>query len=308
MHIGEARAEDRVRMAISNFSASYISMHIAQKRGYYTEEGITIEIILMAGLTATRAVIGNSVEFGSASNPTAAVQGAKLKMLMVFNDKPPGVFAAQPSIKSVNDLRGKKVGGSTVGSLEYGWMKELLPKFGLQLEKDVTFLPIGSTSTRYTALRAGTIDATPLSPPASFLAQDNGYPTLLRWADHLEDIQASIVTTDERLARQGDLVRRFMRATVKGQRTYLANRQEGIAAIMEFTRQKDRELMTRAYDDHMKTIARDGTIPERLQRIVIERSKRFTNVTREVRPEEIFDFSYIRRAQAEVAQSGWAPN
>jgi ABC-type nitrate/sulfonate/bicarbonate transport system substrate-binding protein len=180
-------------------------MHIAQKRGYYAEEGIPVEIILMAGLTATRAVIGNSVEFGSASNPTAAVQGAKLKMLMVFNDKPPGVFAAQPSIKSVNDLRGKKVGGSTVGSLEYGWMKELLPKFGLQLEKDVTFLPIGSTSTRYTALRAGTIDATPLSPPASFLAQDNGYPTLLRWADHLEDIQASIVTTDELLGSYGML-------------------------------------------------------------------------------------------------------
>jgi hypothetical protein len=46
----------------------------------------------------------------------------------------------------------------------------------------------------------------------------------------------------------------------------------------------------------MKTIARDGD-PERLQRIVIERSKRFTNVTRDVRPEEFFDFSYIRRAQ-----------
>ena len=50
----------------------------------------------------------------------------------------------------------------------------------------------------------------------------------------------------------------------------------------------------------MKTIARDGTIPERLQRIVIERSKRLTGVTRDVRPEEIFDFSYLRRAQAEV--------
>jgi hypothetical protein len=112
------------------------------------------------------------------------------------------------AIHTADDLRGKKVGGSTVGSLEYGWMKELLPKFGLQLEKDVTFLPIGSPSTRYTALRAGTIDATPLSPPASFLAQDNGYPTLLRWADHLEDIRLH-VTTDERLARQGDLVRRF---------------------------------------------------------------------------------------------------
>jgi hypothetical protein len=103
------------------------------------------------------------------------------------------------------------------------------------------------------------------------------------------------------------MIRRFMRATVKGQRIYLANRQEGIAAIMEFTRQKDREMTARVYDEHMKTIARDGTVSERLQRIVIDRSKRLTGVTREIPPEEIFDFSYMRRAHAEVSQSGWTP-
>lgn len=301
------QAEEKIRVAISSLSASYISMFIVQKRGYYAEEGLAVDIILMAGLTGTRALIGNSVEFGSASNPTAAVQGAKLKILMVFNDKPPGIFAAHPGLKSVSDLRGKRVGGSTVGSLDYGWMKELLPKFGLQLEKDVNFVPVGSTSTRLTALRAGTIDAAPLSPPSSLLALDAGYPALFRFADHLEDIQASIVATDERLARQGDLVRRFLRATVKGQRVYLVNRQAGITAIMEFTRHKDLELMSRVYDDHMKTIARDGTIPERLQRIVIERSKRLTGTNRDVKPEEIFDFSFLTRAQAEITQSGWAP-
>jgi ABC-type nitrate/sulfonate/bicarbonate transport system substrate-binding protein len=300
-------AEEKVHVAISNFSASYIPMYLAQKRGFYAEEGLRAELILMAGLTSTRALIGNSVEFGSASNPTAAVQGAKLKILMVFNDKPPGDFMAQPGIKTVTELRGKRVGGSTVGSLDYGWLREVLPKFGLQLEKDVNFVPVGSTSSRYTALRAGSIDAASLSPPSSLLAQSAGYPTLFRFADHLEDIQASIVASDDRLARQGDLVRRFMRATVKGQRVYLANRQAGIAAIMEFTRQKDRDLSGRVYDDHMKTIARDGTISEKLQRIVIERSKRFTGVTREVRPEEIFDFSFLQRAHAEVTQSGWSP-
>ena len=57
----------------------------------------------------------------------------------------------------------------------------------------------------------------------------------------------------------------------------------------------------------MKTIARDGTISDRLQQIVIDRSKRLTGVTRDVRLEEIFDFSFIRTAQAEVSQSGWTP-
>jgi len=300
-------AQDKVRVAISNFSASYIPIALANKRGYYAEEGMGVEIILMAGLTGTRALIGNSVEFGSASNPTAAVQGAKLKILMVFNDKPPGSFMAQPAFKNIGELRGKRVGGSTIGSLDYGWLKEVLPKFGLNLEKDVNFVPVGSTSSRWVALRAGSIDAASLSPPSSLLAQSLGYATFFNFADHLEDIQATIVASDDRLARQAELVRRFMRATVKGQRVYQAQRQESITAIMEFTRQKDRDLMARVYDDHMKTVAKDGTIPERLQHSVIERSKRFTGVTREIRPDEIFDFTYLRRAQAEVSQSGWTP-
>jgi NitT/TauT family transport system substrate-binding protein len=307
VRVPQVGAQEKIKVAVSNFSPSYMPMFIANKRGYYAEEGLSVDIVLIAGLLGSKAVMSNSVEFGSASNPTAAVQGAKLKILMVFNDKPPGILVSQPWIKNIGELRGKKIGGSTVGSLEYGWLKELLPKFGLQLERDVIFLPVGSTSTRYTALRSGTIDAAPLSPPSSFMAQDAGFSVLLRTADHLEDIQASIVTTDERLVRQDDLVRRFMRATVKGQRFYLSSRQEAISLIMEFTRQKDRQLMTRAYDEHMKTIAKDGTIPERLQRIVIDRSKRLVGVNREIRPEEIFDFSYLRRAQAEVAQSGWSP-
>jgi len=77
--------------------------------------------------------------------------------------------------------------------------------------------------------------------------------------------------------------------------------------IMEFTRHKDRDLMARVYDDHMKTIVCDGTISEPLQQIVIDRSKRLTGVTRDVGLEEIFDFSFIRKAQAEVTQSGWKP-
>jgi NMT1/THI5 like len=127
---GTAAAQEKIKAGISSFSASYISMFIANKRGYYAEEGMSVDIILIAGLLGTRALIGGSVEFGSASNPTAAVQGAKLKMLMVFNEKPHSALFTQPGIKSVAELRGKKIGGSTVGSLEYGWIKELLPKFG----------------------------------------------------------------------------------------------------------------------------------------------------------------------------------
>ncbi|TAK05509.1 hypothetical protein EPO44_06395 [bacterium] len=115
------------------------------------------------------------------------------------------------------------------------------------------------------------------------------------------------MTTDQKLGQQERQVLRFLKATAKGFRHYLAHRQESITAIMEFTRQKNQELATRVYDNHMQTVARDGTIPERLQLTVIDRTKRLVDVTREVRPEEIFNFTYLRRAGAEVDASGWKP-
>jgi ABC-type nitrate/sulfonate/bicarbonate transport system substrate-binding protein len=302
-----AVAEEKIRVGISNFSPSFVSFFIANRRGFYAEEGMTVEIILIPGLTSTRALIGGSVDFASASNPNAAVQGAKLKILMVMNNKPTSTIFAQPGIKSVEHLRGKKLGGSTVGSLDYGWVKELLAKHGLVLERDVIFVPIGPTAMRFTALKAGTIDATVLSPPASFIAQDQGYPVLVRIADQVEDIQASVVATDEKIARQAPQVMRFLRATVKAQRFYLGRREEAVRAIMDFTRAQDRALMERVYDDHLTTIARDGTISERLERIVIDRAKRFMNVARDIPPAEIFDFSYLQRVQADIDRSGWRP-
>lgn len=199
------------------------------------------------------------------------------------------------------------MGGSTIGSLDYGWLKELLPKFGLNLERDVQFLSIGPTAARFMALKAGSIDATSLSPPSSLLAQDEGFPVLIRLADHIEDIQATVVVTDQKLARQEKQVLRFLKATVKGHRAYLANREEAIKTTMEITRQKDRSLAARVYDQHLTTVARDGTIPERLQRIVIERTRRLVGVSRLIPPGEIFDFSYLRQVTAELGASGWKP-
>ena len=49
-------AQEKVRVAISNFSASYIPIVLANKRGYYAEEDMTVEVILMAGLTSTMAL------------------------------------------------------------------------------------------------------------------------------------------------------------------------------------------------------------------------------------------------------------
>lgn len=297
-----------VRVGVSSWvSTSYVPLHIAKKLGFYAAEGLNVEIVLVPGLLGQQALVGGSLDFASATNPNAAIRGAKLKILMVFNDKPAMIFVAQPGIEKVEQLRGKTIAVDSIGGLAHGFLSEILPKFGLDPKKDVIFVVVGSTPDRFRAIKAGPIAATLLSAPTSLLAEDQGFSVLARVADHVEDIQASIVTTDEKLLHQESLVLRFLKATVKGQRVYLSSRDQADALIMELSRSKDRALALRAYDAHLATVAHDGTISERLQRIVIERGKRNVGVTREIRPEEIFDFSVLRRAHAEVDRSGWKP-
>ena len=68
-----ASAEERIKVAVSNFSPSYMPVFMASKRGYYAEEGLAVDIILIAGLLGTKVVMSNSVEFGFVSNLTVAV-------------------------------------------------------------------------------------------------------------------------------------------------------------------------------------------------------------------------------------------
>src|SRR5262249_57709860 len=137
--------------------------------------------------------------------------------------------------------------------------------WGWRGEGGVIFVHVGPPAPRLTALKPATVDATLLGSPSSFLAQDAGFPVLTRVSDHVEDIQACIVTTDERLARQSEMVRRFLRATVKGQRVYLVRRDEAIAALMEFARLHNREMAGRLYDENIKTIPNHPPFPDRLQ-------------------------------------------
>ena len=107
---------------------------------------MSVEIILMAGLSGTRALIGNSVEFGSASNPTAAVQGAKLKILMVFNDKPPGGIHGATGIQERRGIARQE--SRRIHRRQFGLrlVEGSAAKFGLQLGEGRNFVPVGSTS------------------------------------------------------------------------------------------------------------------------------------------------------------------
>ena len=106
-----ALALDNLRVAYPSMNTSVFSLLIAQKEGYFKEEGLNVELLSIRGEIAIRTTLAGEVDFftNAGSALAAAVRGVPVKLVTVFQDKPGWDLIAQPDIKSVTQLRGKNI-------------------------------------------------------------------------------------------------------------------------------------------------------------------------------------------------------
>ena len=158
VHAQESR---KIYVAIPAVTPSVSTFAIARDRGYYREEGLDVELVVMPSAVGTQALIGGNVKFsthGGASMPPL-LRGAPLKFLFSTFQRPMFWLYAKTEIKTVADLKGKKIGVSSLGSGPDSILRDILKKHGLDGARDAVILPVGSGTARYYALQAGSVDA-----------------------------------------------------------------------------------------------------------------------------------------------------
>ena len=109
----------QVRMGLAARSTTSMPFFVAKERGFFREEGLDVELIVMQAIQTIQATMGNSTQFASATGSavSSAVQGADIRVIFAVTDRPSFDLIAQPNITSVQQLRGKKIGTGGVGSL-----------------------------------------------------------------------------------------------------------------------------------------------------------------------------------------------
>jgi NitT/TauT family transport system substrate-binding protein len=147
--------------------------------GLLNKNGISAEIIYTRA--AIEALVAGEVEFGQMTGSlmsSARLQGADPVMIAGVQDILDDKLVARPTIKSMEELRGKRIGVYRFGSASHLRLIYVLPRYGLS-ERDVTLLQVGDTPERLIALSGGSIDATLFSPPDHFEALRIGMKILL---------------------------------------------------------------------------------------------------------------------------------
>ena len=290
-------------------NTSVFCLIIAQKEGYLKEEGLEAQLLSIRGEIAIRTTLAGEVDFftNAGSALAAGVRGVPVKITTVFQDKPGWDLIAQPDIKSVAQLRGKNIAVmSPEGSLAVV-AREILRKNGIDPTKDVNLVTMGGDEIRFPALQTKSIQATLFNTGMSLKAQKEGFTKLAVASDYANLIEGGLSTSNDRIKQSPDKIFRFIRAALKGLNFFVVKREPSIKYMTEALRMNDRELVSAIYDIQSKLVLREGFTDDKVLQSMIDEMKKTTKVQRDIKISDIFDLTFVKKANEELKASGWKP-
>src|SRR4029453_4056641 len=289
-----------VRMGIVSRSTLDMPFYVARDRGFFREEGLEAEIVLMRANLTVQAMLGGSIDFGTATGTavSAVVNGADVRVVLAMSDTPSFDLIVHPSITNVQQLRGKKIGVAGIGGLPEILMRQILIAHQVPPDQG-TFLALGASDVTYVSLKAGVIDGTMLQIPQTFLAQDEGFRKLASGAEVYRAEQGGLTTAKATISERPELVTKVIRATlravrlIKSDKTYALEFMKG--PYLDLGKERDR-FTERAYEAAVQGYLLSGIVDEKLQREMIAVAAQRLKLAQPVTPERVFDFSFARKA------------
>jgi len=290
----------KVRFSVSAASIAEVPFRIANIKGFYRDEGLDVEVILIRGAVGMQALLGGSVDYTSASGSTiaAAVRGIPVKLVFIASAKPQFDLIAQPQIRSVADLKGKHVGISSRGGAIDLLTQLIVQKNGLVPNKDVVSLVIGGQEDTVLALRAGRIAAALLTPPRPLILQREGFNRIAYSGDYMPSYPSGgIGVTDEKIKTSPNDVLAFVKGSVRGLQFARQNRAEAIKILSEYFTIKDPALSAQFFELYLSRLPADGSADEAWMKGAIDfTQKSLGGSGKEIPASQVFDFSFVQKA------------
>jgi NitT/TauT family transport system substrate-binding protein len=302
-------AVDNLRVAYPSLNTSVFSLIIAQKEGYFKEEGLNVELLSIRGEIAIRTTLSGDVDFftNAGSALAAAVRNVPVRLVTVFQDKPGWDMIALPEIKSISQLRGKNIAVmSPEGSLAVV-AREILRKNGIDPTKDVNLVTMGGDEVRFPALQTKSISATLFNTAMSIRAQKEGFSKIAHAGDYANLVEGGLATSLDKIKQGPDKIHRFVRGSLKGLNYYVTKREAAIKYMMDNLRMNDRDMVASIYDIQTRLVLKEGFSDDKVLQSMIDDMKRTTKVQRDIKVPDIFELSFVKKANEEIKASGWKP-
>jgi NitT/TauT family transport system substrate-binding protein len=241
------------RVGFPSLATGFAPSWVTADKGIWKKHGLEVELIYLRGGSRTvSALIGGSVDFILGSDlgvTTAILQGASLTRVGVTTNTLGYSMVAQPSIKTVRDLKGKIIGITPGRDAAYARVVKLLRDNGMDAGKDVTFLSVGDggPASRVAALSSGVIHATMFTPPSDLISEKAGMRILAKI--DVANVGGGLNTTPAFIQKSRPQALRFLRGYMEGIQYMKSHKDESMKIFSKYVRNPDLGIMAYLYEE-----------------------------------------------------------
>jgi ABC-type nitrate/sulfonate/bicarbonate transport system substrate-binding protein len=305
-----ARPMQSLQIDVAVRDAPYAFYEIGMDKGYYQEEGLDVGLTSSGGSTSVAAVLSGDMPFTTAASSalSAILKGAPLKIILTNMDRPAyQLWSSEDDIRNLADLQGRALGVISRGDTMEISTRLAMRQAGLDADS-VAFTALGPDTARLASVESGALPAAVLGVGDAYKLRQAG-PRGHEVVDLGQAVKMQfngLVTSDRLLQENPDLVRRFLRATIKAREYFRTYKDETLQIVSKYNG-APREVNEPDYDSIIATMTQDGTLSEEVQSSdSVVRAGLIGAET--VRPrKEMYDYSLARDIYAELHQSGWQP-
>jgi NitT/TauT family transport system substrate-binding protein len=287
----------------SELTAINLPLWIAVDAGLFKKNGLTVDARLIESSLGVGALLSNEVKFaamGGSETLAAAVGGADLVVLATLSPVYPYTLEVNASIKTAQDLKGKKLGISRIGSSSDSGTRAALKKLGLDADKDVQLVQVGSLAARTAALLSGALDGAVSALPDTLEMEARGFHPLLDLAaERLPAVNNTLVARRSWISDNKDTTQKYLDSVVEGIARAKKDKALSVGLIKKYLKERggDDKALEATYEFNVNEIFRipPVTTPDLFQDSITQLSEK-TAKAKDFDIKTLIDNSFVENA------------
>lgn len=250
---GESQNLQKLTIGYPALVTTLATIAVIQKGGFFKKHGLDVDLVYIAGSPLlTAAMVSGQVPISFVGAPAvvaSAVGGADTVLLSCAISMAYGKLFSVPEIKSLSQLKGKKIGITRIGAIDDAILRYTLKQQANISDREVAFISSGGTNERLIALTKGLIDASVMAPPQDSMAEKAGLNELVDLNKiGLHNPASCLASTKSHVRKNRDTVLRVMKGFVEGLKFFREDRSFALKVFADFTKTTDPEALNTSYD------------------------------------------------------------
>lgn len=266
---------DKVRFTYAPLSASGFLWFIAKDAGYFEKNRLDVDMYFEgASPIMVQSILAGENQLAGGLGPTAVtnvLQGGDVIPIACITHTFTTPMYVQPSITSLQQLRGKKVGVSRIGAVSHLTADSILRRARVG---DVTIIQTGGIPESMAAIMTGNVDGAMVNPPNNIILREKGFREIVG-AKQLKEMnlrfpENGVMAKRTWAEKNSDVVKRFVKSIAEGFKRMHDDKDFAIKTLSKYTKVTDAKSLEESYRWGIDSFFKDFKTPAEAMRLMVD--------------------------------------